>query len=100
MLVHSVEKPDLPPLKVSDRFRTEIPYFMTTADTPGIPKMGPNEYWVDLESAKTWLDDMVISVVSPLSAEVKAEIELSEEHEAWLEWMIANQIQHVRLERI
>ena len=27
-----------------------------------------------------------------------AEIELSEEQEAWLEWMVGNELQHIRLE--
>ena len=26
-----------------------------------------------------------------------AEIELTEEHEEWLRWMTANQVQHIRL---
>ena len=34
---------------------------------------------------------------SPLDAATKAEIELSEDHERWLEWMVEHQIQHIRL---
>ena len=97
MHVYAVDKSDITPLKMPDRFRLEIPYFMETAGSPGVPKLGKGKYWVDLQKAQTWLDDMVISVVSPLSAEVKAEVELSEDHERWLEWMLQHQIQHVRL---
>ena len=28
----------------------------------------------------------------------KTEIELTEDHEAWLKWMVEHEIQHVRLE--
>lgn len=99
MYVHSLEKPELPPFPMTERFRTEIAYFMTPSGEHGAPaRLGPGEYWIRLEDARTWLADGVVSVVSPLDAAAKADIELSEEHEAWLEWMVANQIQHVRLE--
>ena len=97
--VYSVDHPDLKPLEMPDRFRTEIVYFMTPPGESGVPPLGPQEYWVRLDDAKKWLDDYCVSVVSPLDAEAKAEFELSEEQEQWLEWMVAHQIQHVRLER-
>jgi hypothetical protein len=39
----------------------------------------------------------VLLLVSPLDSENQAEVELSEEQEAWLEWLVAHGIQHVRL---
>jgi hypothetical protein len=96
--VHAVEQPDLAPFEMPDRFKTEIVYFMTPAGDRGAPALGPHEYWIRLEDARQWLDDYVVSVVSPLDAEAKAEFELSEEQEAWLEWLVAHGIQHVRLE--
>ena len=74
MRVHSVEQPDLPPLEMPARFRTEIAYFMTPAGEPGVPPLGPGEYWIRREDAIRWLDDGVVAVVSPLDAEAKAEI--------------------------
>jgi hypothetical protein len=40
---------------------------------------------------------LVVEVVSPLDAESKAEIELTDEQEAWLQWLVDHQIQHVRI---
>ncbi len=99
MKIISVDHPEVPPLTMPDRFRTEIVYFMTPAGKRTAPaELGPREYWVALEDARRWLDELVVLVVSPLDAASKAEIELSEQHESWLEWMVAHNIQHVRVE--
>ena len=95
--VHAIDQPSLPPLKMSDRFPHEITYFMSLPGEPGVPPLAPGEYWVGLQSASTWLDDGVFHLVSPLDSENKTEIELSEEQEAWLEWMVANRVERVRL---
>ncbi len=97
MLIHSVDHPDLPPFEMPARFKMEIVYFMTPAGDHGAPQLGPNEYWICREEAIKWLDDLVVFVVSPLDAQSKAEIELTDDHEAWLTWMVENGIQHVRL---
>ncbi|MGI8981094.1 MAG: hypothetical protein ACR2FY_17855 [Pirellulaceae bacterium] len=97
MLIHSVDHPDLPPFEMAARFKMEIVYFMTPAGDHGAPQLGPNEYWICREEAIKWLDDLVVFVVSPLDARSKAEIELTDEHEAWLAWMVENGVQHVRL---
>jgi hypothetical protein len=100
MKVVAIDRPEVPPLEMPSRFRTEIVFFMTPAGTRAAPaSMGPEEYWIDANEAQTWLDELVVSVVSPLDAESKAEIELSDDHERFLEWLIANRIQHVRLDR-
>jgi hypothetical protein len=99
MQVVPIDHPEVPPLAMSQRFRTEIVYFMTPAGVRGAPTaLGANEYWVALDDARRWLEDLVVLVVSPLDSASKAEIELSEEHEKWLEWMVRHEIQHVRLE--
>jgi len=99
MQVIPVDRPGVPPMAMSQRFRTEIVYFMTPAGTRGAPAtLASNEYWISLDDARRWLDDGVVLVVSPLDSASKAEIELSEEHETWLEWMVKNEIQQVRLD--
>jgi hypothetical protein len=98
MLVHAVGK-TIPPFTMPARFRTDIAYFMTPGGDAGVPTLGPNEYWVRLTDSRKWLDELVVRVVSPLSAEAQAELELTEEQEAWLEWLVNNEIEHVRLER-
>ncbi|TVS13280.1 MAG: hypothetical protein EA424_21670 [Planctomycetaceae bacterium] len=96
MKIYSVEKPDLPPWEMPDRFRTQIVYFMTLPGTDEVPQLPPGDYWIRLEDSRRWLDELVVQVVSPLDAEVKAEIELSDEQEAWLQWLVDHQIQHLR----
>jgi hypothetical protein len=96
--VHAVDKQGLPPFAMPDRFKTQVVYFMTPAGEPGVPPLGPHEYWIRREEAQQWLQDFVVSVVSPLDAASKAEFELTDEQEAWLEWMVAHEVQHVRLE--
>lgn len=97
MLVYSVEKPNLEAFTMPDRFRTDVAYFMTPAGEQGAPALGEREYWIRLEDALQWLEDGVVSVVSPLDAAAKAEIELTEEQEAFLDWLVENRIQHVKL---
>lgn len=98
MRVIAVGRADLPPFTMPDRFRLDVAYFMTPADHPDAPRLEPNEYWVRGDDARQWLDDLVVPVVSPLDAEHMAEIELTEEQEAWLQWMVDHQVEHIRLE--
>ena len=97
MFIHAVGK-SLPPYKMPDRFRTDVAYFMTPPGDHGVPPLPTREYWVRLEDARRWLEDLVVPVVSPLDAQSVAELELTDEQEAWLEWMVANEIEHVRVE--
>jgi hypothetical protein len=96
--ITATNRPDVPPLEVPDRFRMEIVYFMTLPGDKGAPlKMDDGEFWIDLDDAKKWLDEQVIYVVSPLDAENQAEIELTEYHETFLQWVVDNGARHVRV---
>jgi len=98
MKINAVGQSQAPSLEMPDRFRMEIPFFMTPPGERGAPsKLGENEYWINLDDARRWLDEMVVYVVSPLDAENQAEIELTEYHETFLQWLLANNVQHVRL---
>jgi hypothetical protein len=98
MLVHAVDQPHVKPLELPSRFRTEIVYFMTPPGERGAPSdLGQDEYWVDPSDARRWLDEAVVYVVSPLDAENQAEIELTEYHEEFLEWLLAGNVQRVRI---
>ena len=98
MKVTAANRPEVPPLEMPERFRMEIVYFMTLPGEKGAPvKMDDGEYWIDLDDAKKWLDEQVVYVVSPLDAENQAEIELTEYHEAFLQWVVENNTQHVRI---
>jgi len=97
VLVYAVARPELEPFRMPDRFRHEITYFMTISGEAGVPRLPAGEYWIKLADAKTSLDEGVVRIVSPLDSASRAEIELSEEQEAWLEWMVQGEIEHVRL---
>lgn len=97
VLVYPVDQPQIPPLSMSDRFRHEVAYFMSIPGEGGVPNLPPGEYWIGRENAQVWADEGVISLVSPLDSENRTEVELSEEHETWLQWLLDHQIQHVRL---
>jgi len=90
--VVAVGKPEVPPIAMPDRFRRDVTYFMTLSGEGGIPKLPHGEYWIRLEDARVWLDDCVVEVVSPLDSRSKAEIEITDEQEAWLEWLIDNEV--------
>lgn len=94
--VIAVDRPDLPPFTMPDRFRTEVAYFMSLP-SGGEAEPPPGEYRIQAEDIATWLDDGVFRLVSPLDSGSRAEIELSEEQEAWLEWMAANQVERIRI---
>lgn len=97
--IFAVGRPEVPLLEMPDRFRLEVVYFMTPSDHPGSPELSSDEYWIRLEDSKRWLDEGVISIVSPLAAEVTADIELTEYHERWLEWLTAERVEHIRIQR-
>jgi hypothetical protein len=98
MRVFAVDRPELAPLEMPARFRHDIAYFMTPAGEHGVPELAAGEYWVRLDEARRWLDEGVLTLVSPLDSENQAEAELTEEQETWLEWMVAHGVERVRLE--
>jgi len=91
------DKSDVARLQMPDRFRKEIVYFMSPAERDGASKLSKNEYWIRTDDAAKWLVDGVFTLVSPLDAESVAEIEITEDQEIGLDWMVANQISTVRL---
>lgn len=97
MQVFPVDRGDIAPFVMPDRFRTEVAYFATPAGEAGVPPLATGEYWVRHNDAARWLDELVVEVVSPLDAASKAEIELTAEQEAWLEWMVRNRVERIRL---
>lgn len=97
VLVAAVDQPNVAPLSMPDRFRHEVTFFASdhSPDGKGLPE---SEWSIDLVEAETILGDGVVRLVSPLDSGSRAEIELSEEQEAWLEWVVRHRITRVRLE--
>jgi hypothetical protein len=97
MRVYAVDHPELAPLEMPARFSHDVAYFMTPPGERGAPRLPSGEYWINSDDARRWLDEGVLSLVSPLDSENQAEVEISEDHERWLEWLLENKVQHVRL---
>jgi hypothetical protein len=97
VLVYAVDRPELPPFPMPDRFRHEVAYFMDFPADQGRGQPPAGEYRIDLGQAQAWYDQGAILLVSPLDSENRTEVELSEEQENWLEWLLANQVSRIRL---
>jgi hypothetical protein len=96
--VVAVGRPEVSPFAMPDRFRHDITYFVTSPGESGAPaSLGENEWWVRLADAREFYDEGILRIVSPLDSQSTAELEITEEQEAWLRWMIDNQIEHIRL---
>ncbi len=93
----AVGRPEIPPRKVSSRLRSQLVYFMTAPNAAGVPPLLENEFWFDSAEVAKWLDEGVIDLVSPLDTANMTEVELTEEQEAWLDWLKSNTISHVRI---
>lgn len=98
MHVIAVDHPELPPFEMPSRFKHDVAYFMTPPGERDAPAVLPSgEYWIHSEDARRWLDDGVLLVYSPLDSTKQAEISLTAEQEEWLEWIVAHQINHIRV---
>lgn len=98
MKVVAVDRPEVPSLEMPERFKFQIVYFMTPSGEHGAPVLSPGEYWIRLDEARGWLEELVVRVISPLDSASQAEIELTDEQEGWLEWLVTNRVERVRLE--
>lgn len=98
LVVIAVDRKEVPPLAMPDRFRHDVTYFMTPSGERGAPPLASGEYWVCAGDAARWLDEGVLRLVSPLDSTKTAEVEITEEQEGFLVWLVANEIQHIRLE--
>ena len=93
-----VDRPVAPSLEISARLRSQLVYFVTPADAPQVPPLHTNEYWIDAAQTAQWLAEGVLELVSPLDEAHRTTVELSEEQEAFLEWLDTHQVQHIRLQ--
>jgi len=96
----SVDRPDLAPLPISQRLRSQLVYFVAARDGSGVPELAEDEFWFDLDEVRKALDEGVIYLISPLDSENHTEVELSDEQEALLEWLLDNEVRRVRVEGV
>jgi hypothetical protein len=92
-----IDRPEVKPMPISPRLRSQLVYFACVPGTGGAPALGEHEYWFARDEVARWLDDGVFFLVSPLDTANQTEIELSEEQEALLSWLKIGRVQHVRL---
>ncbi len=96
--VIAVDRPEIPPCVMPERFRHDVTYFATPAGVQDAPaKLLEREYWIRADDAARVLDDGVITIVSPLDSASRTEIEITEDQERWLIWLRDHQVQHVRV---
>lgn len=96
--VVAVGRAEIIGISMPDRFRHDVTYFATPPGVQDAPAALPErEYWIRIDDAQRILDDGVITIVSPLDSASRTEIEITEDQERWLEWILKHQIQHVRI---
>ncbi len=94
MKIVALKNQEAPSLDVSNRIKQEIVYFATASNSDGL---ATEEYTIDVGEARRILDQGVLHVVSPLRAENAAEVEISEDAERLLEWVLEYDIHQIRL---
>jgi hypothetical protein len=97
-LVYAVEKPEISPFEMPERFKHDIIYFVTRQGEQGVPEtLVEGEWWIRREDALRIYDEGVVSIVSPLDSASTSDLEITEKQEAWLKWMTQHEIEQVRL---
>ena len=97
MRVYAVDRADLAPAGDAGSIQARHRLLHDSARRARRRNCPPASFGSTCEEAKRWLDEGVLTLVSPLDSENQAEAEISEEQERWLEWMVANGVEHVRL---
>ena len=98
LVLTPVDRPEIVSRPISERLRSQLVYFGVPSGSPGVPALGDAEYWFDHVEVTQWLDDGVISLISPLDTAHMTEVELSEEQESLLAWILKQGVRHVRVE--
>ena len=98
MQVVAIGRTDVKPLKISPRLRSQFVYFACPPGQQGIPKLEEGEFFFALKETEKWQDDGVIFLVSPLDTDNMTEVELTEEQEDLMDWLVNHKLEHVRLE--
>ena len=98
MQLVAIGRTDVKPLKISPRLRSQFVYFACPPGQQGIPKLEEGEFFFALKETEKWQDDGVIFLVSPLDTDNMTEVELTEEQEDLMDWLVKNKLEHVRIE--
>lgn len=86
---------DVAPRPISSRLRTQLVYFALPM-SPAEAEAG--EFAFDLEQVERVEGDGVIALISPLDTANMTEVELSEEQEVFLRWLLREKVRRIRIE--
>ena len=92
-----LDRPEVARRAITPRLRAQLVYFMSASGQSGVPSLGEGEYWFAAADVARWIDEGVFYLVSPLDTANMTEVELTEEQEALLQWLMDQHVQHVRL---
>ncbi|WP_165229885.1 hypothetical protein [Aquisphaera insulae] len=95
--VLSVDHPEIPPLPISARLRSQLVYFMSPTDRDGVPELRDDEFWIASVDVTRWLMEGVFQLVSPLDTANTTDVELTDEQDAFLSWLDRGKTQHIRV---
>lgn len=87
-----------PMLPISPRIRGELVYFKVSAVADAATPESGDALRFDPEQASRWLEEGVITLVSPLDTAHMTEVELSDEQESLLRWIATHGVVAARLE--
>lgn len=97
MKVIALDQTEVPTIEMPDRFRHDIAYFISPSGEGEVPELPDGEFWIRTDDARRWLDDLVFEIISPLDSQNVAEVEITDEQEAFFEWLLKHRVNHVRL---
>lgn len=98
MKLVAVERPEVPPLTISPRLRSQFIYFASPSNSTLIPPLAENEFHFPLDETRVYHDEGVIYLVSPLDTDNKTEVELTEEQEDLMAWLVKHSVERVRVD--
>ena len=89
-----LDKTEIAPYEISGTLRKQLPYFTEGKihDTSD-----PDRFFFPIARTTELLEDGVFYVVSPLDDQNQAEIEITDEQEDLLEWLVSNRIEEVQV---
>ncbi len=93
-LIYSLDKTALSPFEISPMLRKQLQYF---TDGEVRHAGSAHEFFFPLVRTSLLLEQGVFHVVSPLDDQNQAEIEITDEQEDLLQWLVRNQIERVRV---
>lgn len=96
-LLVPIDRPEVAPWPISPRLRAQLVYFMSASGASGVPPLAEDEFWFAAAEVAEWVDQGVFYLVSPLDTANMTEVELTEEQEAFLQWLKDERVQHVRI---